>query len=130
MSLHCHCEGMDDSSAEWWYDRYAQLDTFNGKRSTHCRSCRYRLKPGAQVYRFTRWRDPNSDIEERIHGDEVPLAPWYHCLDCQAIYVRLEQIGVCVDLGDDMREILDEFNRDYAPRGFSLKVNGSDHDEQ
>ncbi|MGK9453203.1 hypothetical protein ACSSZE_18425 [Acidithiobacillus caldus] len=67
-------------------------------------------------------------MEERIYGEggEVYLADWYFCPECGSIYHALEKVNVCFDLGaDDLRDILREFNAEYAPKGlpgFVLKL--------
>ncbi len=126
MGLTCYCE-CNEENAAWWYSHSAPavLQTLRPRR---CKSCNELLHPaceglaGVTVLPFARWRGPHNEVEERIHGDEVPLAPWYLCSGCYPIYLALDQAGVCVQLGENMEELLNEFNTTYAPKGFRLKL--------
>lgn len=83
MGLTCYCE-CNEENAAWWYSHSAPavLQTLRPRR---CKSCNELLHPaceglaGVTVLPFARWRGPHNEVEERIHGDEVPLAPWYLC---------------------------------------------------
>jgi len=59
--------------------------------------------------RFERFRSPNNDIEERIHGDEVPLADWYMCEECGGLFFNFVELGFCISLGDNMFDLLEEY---------------------
>ena len=73
--------------------------------------------------KFQRFRHPNNDIEERIHGDEVAIAPHWMCHDCFSIFLALERVNVCLSLPSDMRSDLEDFHRDFVPiPDFRLKV--------
>ncbi len=121
MGISCGCEFGDP---DWYYDHGDQKPV-DRKRSTRCVSCKKVIKPGEIAAHFVRWRSPSTDIEEKIHGDEVPLATWYMCQKCYAIYKALDALHVCVELGmDRMEDCLEEFNQEYAPKGFSLRVDG------
>jgi hypothetical protein len=58
---------------------------------------------------FTRIRSPISDIEERIFGEEVPIAPLYMCEKCSEIYLNLEAAGYCLSITEPMQEALEEY---------------------
>ena len=122
MGISCTCD-IDD--AAWYYEVNDHPIILDTRRSRKCVSCRARIAVGNTAYRISRYRPPRSDIEDRIYGDEVPMADWFFCPSCHAIYQSLDKVNVCVDLGqDDLREALQEFNQLYAPKGFSLKVPG------
>lgn len=121
MSISCGCGDVED--AAWYYYPHGSNVVLNSGRSRRCKSCSAKLMDGDRARRYTRFRQPRSDIEERIYGDEVPLAPYHHCPECAAIYDALSNADVCVELGSDLREDLEEFNALYAPLpDFCLKV--------
>lgn len=108
MGLSCDC-GYDGDFA-WYYggvpDDVAPLTT---KRPRKCCSCGSRLKPGDGAAKFARWRGPLTDIEERICGDEVPLAPWYACETCWGLMLAVEESGMCFTIGEDIRQQIKDF---------------------
>lgn len=123
MGISCACY-IDDP--DWYYEVDDQPSTLDTRRFRKCVSCRTRIAVGDTAYRIIRYRSPFSEIEERIYGDEIPLATWYFCPRCAAIYHALAKVNACVALGyDDLRDALQEFNEMYAPKGlpgFQLKV--------
>lgn len=109
MSLSCSC---NDYDGDGWYhfgpveDDYYTLDT---KRWRKCCSCKALILPGDLCAKFNRACAPRTDIEERISGDEVSLAPWFMCEGCADQYFNLEALGFCVTLGDNMMNLLREY---------------------
>lgn len=104
--LSCEC---DLGYANWYYtpsDDFKTLDTTRRKR---CCSCKKLINIGSLSFKLHRHRDPNSDIEECIYGDSVPLAPWYLCEWCGEMYFTLNELGYCYWAGDDIREYLKEY---------------------
>lgn len=129
MGISCACDyGLDDCS--WYYEVHDEAKVYDWKRARKCCSCKAKLRPGTKAHCINRWRAPVSEVEENIYGEggEVYLADWWFCERCYAIYAAFERVKVCVDLTSDLREDLAEFNRDYAPRGFRLKVAGMEGD--
>lgn len=122
MGISCSCDAGDDWS--WFY--YSEslfTDFLDKKRSVRCKSCKELIRPYQMALHIPRWRSPRTDIEESIHGDEVPLATWHLCLPCAKIFLALDSIHVCVSLGvDHMEDCLTEFDRFHAPKGFALNV--------
>lgn len=120
MSFACGCDDWGDD-AEWYWngEKTAPLAT---KNSRHCRSCKEKLAPGTDVRIYARFRSPHSEIEQKIHGDEVPLAPWYLCLPCADLMDALSAVNVCVDWTRPLADEVAEFNENYAPSGFRLKT--------
>ena len=110
MGLSCEC----DDDYDYYYDApedYVELDTSKRKR---CMSCNQLNDIGSTVVKFPIWRKPNNDIEERIHGDEIPLANKYMCEECGDIYFSLVELGFCVNTGFPMKELLAEYQHDYV----------------
>ena len=119
MTLSCGCDY--DGDAAWYFEEVG-FSTLKTKRGRRCRSCKTLLKLGAECLRLARWRGPRTDVEDRIHGDEVPLAPWYLCLPCADLMDALSAVNVCVDWTRPLADEVAEFNENYAPSGFRLKT--------
>ena len=118
MSLSCDCNfdaDIRDHSWLWYAPRdYVTLST---KRSRRCCSCGTRIKPGDIVAAFERLRAPTA-IEERIYGEdaEIEIATWFHCETCADLYFSLADLGFCMSIEDDMREVVREYARTYGPK--------------
>ncbi len=123
MGISCSCDNNPDNAA-WFYSiDYTKSHILTVKRSRKCVSCKMHLALGDVVHPIKRYRSPRHYIEEKIYGEEVPLATWYLCPTCFYIYRALDKVNACVDIGtDNLQDCLEEFNRDYAPSGFKLKV--------
>lgn len=122
MTLSCGC---DDSGVHAWYFEECGFSTLKTTRGRRCRSCKTPIKPGATCLELARDRAPRTDLEERIYGDEVPLATWYLCERCGGIFLSLEELGFCVQPSESMDAQLAEYHRDYAKPpapGFELKI--------
>lgn len=105
MGLTCHCGG----DYEWYYFGPKDYCRYDRKRRKRCYSCRSLISTGDVCTEFQCFRNPRNDIEERIHGDEVPMASDFMCERCSDLYFSFEELGFCITLGDDMRDLL----RDY-----------------
>jgi hypothetical protein len=90
-------------------DDYTTLKTRRRKR---CCSCKTLIDVGAVCTEFNRYRHPAYDsIEEKIYGEggEVPLASYYHCEKCADIYFSLDELGYCISIDEDMRQLAKEY---------------------
>lgn len=112
VALSCYCGGDYD----WWYYPPQDFSTLTTKRGRRCCSCKKWTRPGATVGRFECWRIPDNVIEERIHGDEVPMRDRYMCEECAGLYFSLDDLGYCYTLGDNVRELVREYARLQAYR--------------
>jgi len=108
MGLSCSCPDWDGDG--WYYipasEDFTKLNTKTRKR---CCSCKELIDVGADSLKFKRCRGPISDVEERICGDEVRIAPWYMCEKCGEQYMNLEDLGYCIYIGDNMFQLLEEY---------------------
>jgi hypothetical protein len=52
-------------------------------------------------------------------GDEVQLADQFMCQKCGEIYFNLTELGYCINLGDEMTELMSEY---WKLTGFKPKV--------
>lgn len=109
MSLSCECGEWDGEGVAWLPpEDYTTLTT---KRRQRCRSCKSLIAIGETCASFHRFRAPQTDIEQRIYGEdsEVHMAPWYFCETCADLYFSIDALGYCIALGDDMRELVKEY---------------------
>lgn len=109
MPLSCTCYDNDDADWYWW--KPDDFSKFNASKRKRCCSCNALISIGDDCLEFTRTRLPKNDIEERIYGDgieAVPLSPWYMCESCGEQYLNLTEYGYCVDINDNMHDLLAE----------------------
>lgn len=122
MSLSCSCEYDGDG---WYYldpDDFATLAT---KRAKRCCSCGSRIAVGNECVRFERYRPPATDIEQRIQGDDVPMADKFMCEECGGLYFSLTELGFCVTLcSDDMRVLVKQYAATYGQQQSSQGTRG------
>ena len=92
MPLAC---GYYDGDFEWYFvvprDYTIKQPTKSGRRKK-C-SCGTLINPGELCAEFDCSRSPKTDIEERIYGDEVPLANKFLCERCADLYFSLIDLG-------------------------------------
>ncbi|MDD2748656.1 hypothetical protein [Acidithiobacillus thiooxidans] len=121
MTISCaiECDG-----AAWWWNANMRLLPYDKKKGKRCCSCGDMVQHGAKYIQVERWRDCANEVEERIYGDEVPLASWVVCESCAPIFVKLHEMNVDVDLGNsNFHDLLGEFESIYGPSdGFKLKL--------
>ncbi len=102
----CGCGFFDnDESTYTPPTRFSRLDTVRRRR---CCSCQEMINIGDECVEFKRYRDARNDTEERFHGSEVHLAPWFMCESCGEMYLNLAWYGHCIPLPDDMRQLMRE----------------------
>jgi len=113
MPLTCHC-GEDEDAAWYWREPndYSVLEKPVGRsRRPRCQSCFTLVDFGSTVIKFERFRFANTDIEERIYGEgeEIYLAPHYHCERCADLFFSLSELGFCVSPEECMLELVKEY---------------------
>ena len=117
MSLSCSCEWDPEPGDITWYppNDYSLFDTNKRKR---CCSCKELIEIGAISAKFNRSKTPDSDIEVNIYGEdgEVPRAPSYMCEHCADLYFSLDELGFCVNITDDMRDLAKEYADTYGKK--------------
>ena len=113
MSLSCSC-GFDNDYA-WYFFRPNDYSTFDSKRRKRCSSCNKLIDIGATIADFECYRSPRYEVEEKIYGDEVPIANKTLCEECADIYFSLQELGFdCVTPDENMRELAKEYKETYS----------------
>lgn len=113
MGLSCSCGDYDGDG--WYYYGLSDYKPLRTKTRRRCCSCKQPIAIGALCTEVPRFRSPADDIEERIHGDEVPMASKWMCEECSDIFLSLEELGYCVSINDDMHDLLEEYKATHAP---------------
>lgn len=121
MTISC---AIDVDDAAWWWTSSMRLFIYDKPRGKRCCSCGDMVRRGEKHIRVERWRAPANDVEDRIYGDEVPLACWVMCESCAPIFVKLYKMNVEMDLGhSNLHDLLGEFEALYGPnKEFKLKL--------
>ena len=108
MPLSCGCNYDGDYS--YYFEIPSDYSTLNTSRRVRCVSCKSLIDVGDTIVSFTCYREPNSDIEERIYHDEVPIANKRFCERCGDLYFSLYELGFeCVSPDDNMLELVKEY---------------------
>ena len=105
--LNCSCADWEGDA--WCYIPPYDFTNLNTSKRKRCCSCKKMVDKNATCLKFERFRPATSDIEERIHGGDVDLAPWYMCEWCGEMYLNLDALGYCHMLGDSMVETMHEY---------------------
>lgn len=108
MSLSCSCS---TDEASWYYKHPNDYKVYPlNYRKRKCSSCKGDVIAGAVCTEFERFRPPRDDIEERIYGDERPLASMWLCEACSDLYFSFIELGYdCVGPWENMRELAFEY---------------------
>lgn len=110
MGLSCSCPEWDGDPDSWCWFEANDFEKFNAKKRKRCCSCKNLVDINTDVLKFYRMRSAKTEIEERICGGEIWLAPLIMCEQCGEIYLNLQAIGYCLTPTDDMRECLSEYH--------------------
>lgn len=112
MSLSCSCEWDGENWAYIEPDDFTTLKTSKRKR---CSSCKELIPKESLVLKFERIRYAKTEVEEKIYGDdtEIGLAPFYMCEDCGDQYFNLSALGFCINIEENMFDLLKEYREEY-----------------
>jgi len=116
MTITCACDAFGDG--DWWYQHAREFSKLGTKQRRRCWSCNELIELGADCGELKRYRGPQSDIEESIYGDDVPIASAYLCETCYGLMLSVEEAGGCVmlDKGENLRDAIVEWRNEY-PEG-------------
>lgn len=101
MSISCSCD-LEPTDGSWWFYGYNTIKPLPNKRSCRCDSCKSMIRPGDNCIIEPRYRFPISEIEERIHGDEVSIRPLRYCEECSDIYLLISSMDACCNWDKDL----------------------------
>ena len=107
MSISCGCDFGGDY--DFYYNPPTDYIKMPVGRRKRCCSCNTLIGIRDTATRFLRYRDPVSDIEQQICGDEVWLADNFMCEECSDIFFSLTAMGICITLNDSMQNDLAEY---------------------
>lgn len=114
MGLSCSYADWDSDPGSWMFYSPEDFTVFPGvgksKRRARCSSCGELIALGAECLEFKRKRNPYTDMEWRICGEEIPMASLWFCAECGEKYLNLEAAGYCLSPTDDMRECMSEYH--------------------
>ena len=96
MSLSCFCG--DDY--DFHYLPPTDYDT--AAQAARCVSCLARIHAGAMIATFEL-------VTYDDNGEEQYGETEHMCEVCADLYFSLEELGFCIYLGDDMRELVEEY---------------------
>lgn len=118
----CHYD-FDPSDVDEWYEY--SLDNFKvlppRRCRVRCKECGRFIEHGAEVFEFERFRHAKSEVEVKIHDDNpIPMASWYHCMECAGIFLSLVEHGYCVQ-PDDVYDVLADHweNTGFDPKKYA-----------
>jgi hypothetical protein len=116
MGLFCD-SGFDSDGFDWWWqwDRSDAVPLAT-KRSRKCCSCGEKIKVGEPAVTINRLRNPVTEVEERIYGEdgEVYMADWHLCDKCNDLALSLDELGFCFELGngESLQRQIDDYRRE------------------
>jgi len=62
-------------------------------------------------------------VQERIFGEQMPLPSWWMCERRGDLYFSLDELGFCVQLGEEsMLELVREYGEIYGARTVLRKM--------
>ena len=123
MSLSCSCDFDYYEPGQIYCEVGDDFELLQTSKRKRCQSCKELINIGDFSVRFSIFRTPEHDIEINIYGEDggVPMAPRYLCEKCGEIYHNLHSIGfTCIWVGEDMRELLKDYQTEYAPPKLKL----------
>jgi len=113
MGLSCSCDEWDGDGEYWTAPNDYSTMKWRSRRRKCC-SCKKIINVGEIITEFARFRGPLSDIEERISGDEIPLVDYYMCENCSDIFFNLDELKFCVDITENMNDLLRDYKELYV----------------
>lgn len=124
--LTCSCDFELEEPGQWQFYCPTDFSVFQAKRRKRCCSCKALIDIGAPCLRFDRERLPCTEIEEKIEGDLIEMAPLWMCEQCGEIYLNLSDIGYCLDITKRMSEYLKDYWEitEYIPANKALETDG------
>lgn len=116
MGLSCKCD-LEPAPGSWISYQPDDFEPLRTKMRKRCESCNELIDIGALVLKFRVVKIPEYEVEIDIYGEdgEVPRAPRYLCEKCGEIFFNLDELGFCIWVSQDMRDLLREYQETYNP---------------
>jgi hypothetical protein len=106
MGLSCEC-GIGDGDYAWYYSPKKEQTPLTTSKRRRCQSCNCLIDVGSLCLEFERWKEICDTYGDPLR-DEY-LASHYECEECSDLRENLEELGFCVDLGDNIRDLTKEY---------------------
>ena len=107
--LSCSCPEWEGDWGTWCFFDPQDFSVFDRKRRIRCKSCGDLIELDSPCIKFYRVRAAYTEIEERIKGEEIAMAPLYWCEKCGEIYFNLTEIGYCLTPTDCAPDAMEEY---------------------
>lgn len=118
MGLSCTCGEWD---GDGWYYLFSEpkgdkaFDILKTNRAKRCCSCKSLIAVGDNCLEFPRYQSTaEGSVNESIYGDEMPLASYWMCETCGEQYLNLDALGYCIDITENMLELLAEYREEHG----------------
>ncbi len=105
MSLSCECDYYDDY--EYYFNPPKDFIKFEQKRRERCCSCSELIEISADCGVFETY-----ELDE--YGDKEIKPDKFMCEGCAGLYFALEDLGFCMTLGDNMHNLVYEYNQEFS----------------
>jgi hypothetical protein len=109
MPLTCSCDEWDGEG--WYYINPTDFINLKTKYRRRCCSCNIKINLESLCLIFTRHRGVEDNEEYNILGEDaiIDISSWYMCEKCGEIFLNLNAIGYCIDIQNNMFDLLDEY---------------------
>lgn len=110
------CSYRDEENASWFFIPPNDFTLFEGPKRKRCCSCKELISIGALSLKFSCHRPPKNEIEDRIYGEdgEIPIANKFLCEKCGDQFMNLEALGFCIDITENIMDLLQEYVENYG----------------
>ncbi len=111
MGLTCECS----TDGDWYYTDVEDIILKTNKRK-RCTSCNTLIELNTIAVKFYCYRNPITEVEEKIYGEdgEIEIASQYMCESCGDLYWSLDELGFCINLNENMKDLVEEYAELYG----------------
>ena len=112
MALSCHCH-YEPECGDVLIDTPRDYEPLTTRRRRRCCSCNEPIHPGQLAVEFPRYKVPDCDYEWSRWGETAETGPrrasWYMCERCADLFYSLDELGYCINISYDMRDLAREY---------------------
>lgn len=105
MSLSCDCDTY--GCYDYYFYSPKDFSVLQGKERKRCCSCGKLIEIGADCGKFVIF-----EFDEC--GEQIDKADKFMCEECVGLFFSLEDLGFCMELGDDMHDLVKEYNQEFG----------------